>query len=152
MAPKRNAFSLVELVIVVVFLSIFAYITVPKIQLSVSDKYKRQTLAQKIVTGLRFARNLAITDAADNTAGYSFSMVDAAPYKSYRIVNLSNNAVVASYMINSSMNVTGGAEFKFGPLGNLLTGSDTELIVSASGRNSKISVTAATGAVSCVEN
>ena len=152
MAEKRTAYSLVELVIVVVFLGVIAAIAVPRLNFSNISGQKADTTAWKIVTDLRRTRNLAISNAANNTAGFALNMTGSAPYSGYEIQNLDTSATVDSLSIDSNINCTGSSQFKFGPLGNLLTGSGNQLIVSASGKTFTITLTAATGMVRCTEN
>ena len=149
---KKTAFTLAEMLIAVLFLGIFAYVAVPRMQTSILDRYKSESAAQKIVTDLRLVRNLAITEAANNTAGFALQMAGTSPYSGYTIVNLANNQTVATHTIDAKISCSGGALFKFGPMGNLLAGSDTQLVVSAAGKTSSIGITAATGSVQCVEN
>lgn len=150
---SKPAYSLVELIIVMIFLGIFAAIAVPRINFAVITKQKSDTVARKIVTDLRRTRTLAISDAANNTVGYALNMTGTSPYSGYEIENLDTLTVVDSHTIPSGISCTGGDEFKFEPLGNLLTGSDTELTVSTDteDRSFTITIINATGMVKCVE-
>ena len=152
MAEKRTAYSLVELVIVVIFLGVIAAIAVPRLNFSAITKQKADTTAWKIVTDLRRTRSLAISNAAENTAGFALNMTGSAPYSGYQIQNLNTSTVVDSHTIDSNINGTGSSQFRFGPLGNLLTGSGNQLVVSASGKTFTITLTPATGTVKCTEN
>jgi Tfp pilus assembly protein FimT len=151
-ANKNAGYSLIELVVIVVFLGIIAAIAVPRLNFSAVSKNKADTLARKIVTDLRRTRSLAISDAANNTVGFALNMTASEPYSGYNIENLQTSETVDSYTIDSNINCTGGATFQFGPLGNLKTGSDTQLMVSASGKTFTITITAATGMLKCTEN
>lgn len=148
----KTAYSLVELIIVVVFVGIFAAIAVPRINFAIITKQKSDTIARKIVTDLRRTRTLAISDAANNTEGFALNMTGTSPYGGYEIKNIDTAEVVDSHTIPFGVSCTGGSEFKFGPLGNLLTGSDTELTVSVDDRTFTITIINATGMVKCVEN
>jgi Tfp pilus assembly protein FimT len=152
MARQKGAFTLVELILIVLFVGILAFIVVPRMNLSVVSKQKAETTARKIITDLRRTRRLAISDAANNTAGFALKMTGSSPYTGYEIENLDTAETVDSYTIDSAITCTGGSEFNFGPLGNLLTGSDTQLSVSASGKTFTIDITSATGMVKCTEN
>ena len=151
-AKNKTGYSLIELVVIVVFLGIIAAIAVPRLNFSATSRQKADTIARKIVTDLRRTRRLAISDAANNTAGFALNMTDSAPYSGYEIENLGTSETVDSHVIDSDINCTGGATFQFGPLGNLKAGSDTNLAVSASGKTCTITITAATGMVKCTEN
>jgi Tfp pilus assembly protein FimT len=152
MTKTSAAYSLVELLIVVIFLGIISVISVPRLNFSAISKQRAETVARKIVTDLRRTRRLAISNAAVNTAGFELNMTGSAPYTGYQIQNLNTSETVDSQSIDSSINCTGGSRFQFGPLGNLLTGSDNQLIVSASGETNTIDITAATGMIKCTEN
>ena len=150
MKYQRTAFSLVELIIIVAFLGIFAFIAVPRFNFALISKQKADALAQKIVTDLRLTRRLAISDAANNTKGFELKMVG----NTYEIENVDTHATVSSYPIDSDVSVVypTGSRFIFGPLGNLEPGSGTSINVSAEGKIFIVTVIAATGTIKCVEN
>ena len=152
MARQKGAFTLVELILIVLFVGILAFIVVPRMNLSAISKQKADTTARKIITDLRRTHRLAISDAANNTAGFALKMTGSSPYTGYEIENLDTAETLDSYTIDSAITCTGGSEFNFGPLGNLLTGSDTQLSVSASGKTFTITITSATGMIKCTEN
>ena len=152
MADARKAFTLTELMMVVLVLGILVAVTVPRMNFAVIIKNKTETTAKKIITDLRRARSLAISNAADNTSGYGLHMTGSAPYGGYEIVNLDDSATVDSLTVDADISCTGGSSFDFGPLGNLLLGSDDQLTVSGGGKSFTISVISVTGTVRCVEN
>lgn len=149
---KPNAYTFVELIIILLFLGALAVIAVPKLNFSAIFKQQADCLARKIVTDLRRTRSLAISDAASNTDGFALNMTGSSPYTGYEIVKLDTEETVDSHTIDSDVSCTGGDEFQFGPLGNLLSGSDTQLTVSASPKTFTITITSATGMVKCAEN
>lgn len=150
MVKSRKAFSLAELILIVLILGVLTAITVPKMQFATLRRQKADATAKKIATSLRLTRRLAITNAAVNVSGYALEMKGASPYSSYEIVNLKTSEVVDSYSIDSEVNCVGGRNFKFGPLGNLSAGSDTQAVVSADGKSFTINIVTATGMVKCV--
>jgi len=152
MARQKTAFTLIEVILVVLFLGIMAAIAIPRLSLSTLSKQKADCLARKIVTDLRRTRRLAISNAADNTAGFRMNMTGSSPYTGYDIVDANSAETVDSHTIDSSVSCTGGNEFRFGPQGNLLSGSATQLVISAGGKTFTIDVTSATGMVKCTEN
>ncbi len=152
MSGRKKAFTFAEMILVVLLLGIMAYIAVPKLPFALVRRQKADTVARKTITDLRLARRLAVSDAAVNISGYALNMTGGSPYSGYRIVNLDTSQVVDSHSIDSEVSCTGGASFKFGPLGNLLAGSDTGLTVSSEGKTFTITIVSATGAVKCVEN
>ena len=152
MKKTRRGYSLVELIIVVVFLGILAAVAIPRLNLSAVTKQRADTIARKLTTDLRRIRRMAISDAAGNTSGFALNLVGSAPYSSYEIKNLNTAVTVDSHTIDSSINCTGGNNFEFGPLGNLLTGSDSTLTVAGAGRSFTITIIPATGAVKFAEN
>ncbi|MCK5173171.1 MAG: hypothetical protein KAR47_07255, partial [Planctomycetes bacterium] len=85
MRNRETGHTLVELIIVVLFIGIFAAIAVPRINFSAITRQKAETVAKKIVTDLRRTRSLAISDAAGNTQGYAIRMSGSSPYTQYRI-------------------------------------------------------------------
>lgn len=154
MAKKREAFTLVEVFIIVMFLGILAAIAVPRLNLAVIIAQKADTVAGKIVTGLRRARILAISNAADNTDGFALNMTGSEPYSGYEIVNLKTSTTIlnGTFSIDSNISCTGGATFEFGPLGNLKDGSDTQLVITAAGKTFTITIISATGTIKWVQS
>ena len=149
---RRTGFTLVEAIMVVLFIGILAVIAIPRLNMAVVSRYKAEATAKKIVTDLRLTRRLAISDAANNTKGFEFTMLGPGPYTGYEIENSDTKATVASHTIDSDVSVTGAVKFKFEPLGNLQTGGDLQLTVSAEGKTFTIEIVPVTGAVKCIEN
>ena len=145
-----KAYSLVELIIVVLFIGILAAISVPRIDFAIISKQKVDTVSRKIATDLRRTRRLAIADAANNSDGFKMKMTGSGPYSGYEIENLDTGEIVDSLTIDSDISCTGDDEFKFGPMGNL-TDTDFQLKVAAQGRSFTITIIRATGMVKCVE-
>jgi len=154
MAKKIKAFSMVELIIIVAIVAALTFMVVPRLGFTALRRKQADMVARKIVTDLRRTRRLAISDAANNTDGFALNMVGSAPgpYSSYKIVNLDTPATVDSHTIDSGISCTGGANFQFGPLGNLKDGSGTQLTVSAEEKTFTITVISATGTVKCQED
>ncbi len=151
-AVRRKGFSFVEAVMVVLFIGILVAIAVPKVNLAVISKYKAEATAKKIVTALRRARGLAISNAANNAQGFALRLTGPGPYTGYEIVNLDTAATVNAQAFDQEVTVTGAAdEFDFGPLGNL-TSTYTQITVFAGGKTFTITMIRATGAVKCVES
>jgi Tfp pilus assembly protein FimT len=149
MARNEVGYSLVELIIVVIFLGVFAVVAVPRLNFATVSKQKAHALARQLVTDLRRTRSLAISDAASNTEGYELKMVGAAPYAAYEIENCGTGETVDSHTIDSKVSCTGDNKFEFGPLGNLKAGSGSGLTVSADGKSYTITIVPATGAAKC---
>ncbi len=146
-----KAFSLAELIIVVLFIGILAAITVPRINFAIVSKQKVDTVAQKIVTDLRRTRGLAISNAATNSEGFEMKMTGRQPYSGYEIKSHDTHEIVDSLTIDSDISCTGHRNFRFGPMGNL-TDTGFELDVAAQGRSFTITIIPATGMIKCVEN
>ena len=151
-AEKRTGFSLVEAILVVLFIGVFSAIAIPKFNQAVISKYKSEVAAKNIVTCLRRARGLAISNAATNTDGFSLNLTGSDPYTGYEIVNLKTSEILDSHTFDSKVTVTGTAsDFDFGPLGNL-TSTYTQITVSAEGKSFTITIIPATGIVKCTES
>ncbi len=149
---RFKGYSVVELIIVVLFIGIFATIAVPRINIATVSKQKVDTVARKIVIDLRRTRTMAVSNAATNTSGFALNMTGSSPYSAYEIEDLSTSTVVDTHSFDSVIGCSGGANFQFGPLGSLITGSDSSLTVTTTGRSFTITITSATGMVKCVEN
>lgn len=150
MAAKRTAYTLAEMIVVVLILGALTFIAIPRLNFAALHHKQANTIAKKIATDLRRTRTLAISYAANNTKGYNLQMVGSSPYTSYQIVDANSAATVDTLTIDSPITCTGGSLFKFGPLGNLLSGSSTTPIsVSSEGKTYTITVISATGIVEC---
>ena len=148
----RKALSLIEVLIVILVIGALAAIAVPRLNTAVISRYKAEVAAKKIVTDLRRVRGMAISDAVNNTQGFSLRLLGSGPYTGYQIVNLDTAATVDSHIIDPQVTVTGTADqFDFGPLGNL-TSTYTQITVSAEGKTFTITVVGATGTIKCVES
>ena len=139
-----------EMIVVVMIIGALAFIAIPRLNFAALHHKQAHTIAKKIITDLRRTRTLAISKAANNPAGYRLQMVGSSPYASYQIVDTnSSGTVVDSQTIDSPVSCTGGSQFGFGPLGNLLTGSGTTLSVSSEGKTYTITVITGTGIAEC---
>ncbi len=151
MSSKRKAFTLTELIIVVLMLGALSAVAIPRMSLGLSSKYNARSTARKLAGSLRKTRQLAIAGAASNSSGFRLTMSGSAPYSGYQITNLNTSSVVQTESIDSSVSCTGSSVFTFGPLGNRLTNTGG-LTISASGKQYVITVVSATGMIKCVEN
>lgn len=151
MGHDRGGFSLVEMILIVLFIGIFAAVALPRLNLAVIGEQASAGVAQKIAADLRYTRQLALTRAADSPDGFGLFMMGRAPYEEYEIRDLSDSRVLHTGTIDESTNCEGGRNFRFGPLGNLLAGSDTQLTVAAGDRTYTMTLVPATGAVQCVK-
>ena len=149
---NRRAFSLVELMLMVAILGIFAAVAIPRLDYAIVRRYKAEATAKKILIGLRLARALAISEAAINSKGFDLNMLGGSPYSGFEIENANTKATVETRTIDSDVSVTGAAKFKFTLLGALQTGSDLLLTVSAEGKSFTITVSGVMGVAECVEN
>ncbi len=150
MKNECKAHTLVELIIIVAILGALAFIAVPRLQFAAVYRKQADTVARKIVTDLRRTRRLAISNAATNTGGFALNRTGS----TYEIVDLSDGSTIpnGTFSIDSKISCSGGTGFQFGTLGNLKTGSDSQLTVSSNGKTFTISIIPATGIIQCTEN
>jgi Tfp pilus assembly protein FimT len=148
MTKKKKAHTLVELIVIVVILGALAFIAIPRLRFAALYRKQADTVARKIVTDLRRARQLAISNAATNPNGFALNRTGL----TYQIVDGNGTPIPnGTFSIDPKITCSGGTAFQFGPLGNL-TGSDSQLAVSANGKIFTISITPATGMIQCTEN
>jgi len=162
MKEKKAAFSLVELILIVAFIGIFAAIAMPRLNFAAISKQKADIVARKIVTDLRLTRRLAISDAANNNIGFALRFDDpggSGERTSYEIVDGSTqpSTVVLDHTIDPDVTVTSNKKtIRFGPLGNVLQspsgGFPSQITASAEGKTFTITIVPATGTIKCVEN
>ena len=129
----QNAYTLVELVIVVAMVGFFAFIAIPRLQFGAVHQKKANGVARKLVTDLRRSRSMALRDAVSNTAGYQVVMTGSSPYTGYDIKDLSDSSTVESFTIPSTVTVTcpGDINFDFGNFSTL--GSICGVSISSAG-------------------
>lgn len=151
MIRERRGYSLVELIIVVIFVGIFAAIAIPRINFAKLSSQKADTFSRKLVTDLRRTRMMAISDAATNSVGFRLLMMGAQPYSRYRIVNRDTLAVVEQHDIDPDLKVTGDSIFGFAPMGNQ-DGGGNSITVTGHSRSYTITTISATGTVKWVLN
>lgn len=152
MKNSKNAFSLIELIIVVVLLTILTAVALPRFNFAAITRQNAEIVARKITTDLRRTRSLAILNAAENSSGFELQMTGDSPYTVYKIVDRSDSSTVDTHSFDASISCTGGAVFRFGPTGNLLAGSGSQLAVSGGEKSFTISLVTATGATKCVQD
>lgn len=143
----KMGFSLIELVLVVAILTVLAAITVPRFGSDVLDRSAVSAAARETAADMRLCRSFAVANAAVNPQGYAFRMKAGTPYPGYEIVDLQTSAAVKDMAYSESVSCTGDGEFRFGPLGNLTTGSGTILNLAGSGRQYALVLNTATGSV-----
>lgn len=150
MAKKRNGHTLIEVIVIVVILGALAFVAIPTLRYSVLYRKQVDAAARRIVTDLRRARRLAICEAATNTDGFALNRSGS----SFAIVDLSDDTTVpnSTFSLDAHISCLGGTSFRFGPLGNLKTDSDSQLTVSSQGKSFIIDIIPATGIVKCAEN
>lgn len=127
---KRRAFSLPELVVVLIIMGILAVVSFIAI-----DPYrgvKLDAAARKVMADLQYARNLALSTA--KWYGVSFEVDPVNTYTVYRTSSLGNDTVIEdpanlgkNFIINindyydginiQSVNIAGGSKVEFHPLG-----------------------------------
>lgn len=152
MARLKKGFTIAELVLVLVLVAAFATIAVPRLDTSVISKKNAELTSKKIVADLRRVRMLAISNAANNPTGFSINMIGSTPYSGYQVIDCNSSTAVESQTIDSDVQCSGGSRFQFGPLGNLINGSDTQLFLSSRGKVCTLIITTATGTIKCSEN
>jgi prepilin-type N-terminal cleavage/methylation domain-containing protein len=151
MQKPRAAFTLVELVLVVVILGVMAVVALPRFGHDALDRLATTTIAREIASDMRLARSLAISNAATNAQGYAVRMVGAPPYSSYEILSIPTGETVSTKAIPGGVACTGDPEFRFGPLGALSPGSGTTLRVAGQGKQYVLTLIPATGSVTIQE-
>ncbi len=175
----KKGYTLVELIVVLLFVAVFAAIAVPRLNFAGVRKKGAEVTAYKFLSELRRTRALAIANAASNPNGFGIwinptgAMVADEPvvytaalfsnsetsitgrsrikYYTYEIRNLMTGETVDSQDIYDNVNIGGGSQFSFGPLGNL-TSSDTNLTISSGNTSFVINITGSTGSMTCTKH
>jgi prepilin-type N-terminal cleavage/methylation domain-containing protein len=150
MVRSKKGYSLTELVIVVAIMGVMAAMAIPRFSTSLVGKTKAEAAAYKLIADLRLARSMAIRDAATNDKGYEVDLTST----TYTIENTKTHATVASHTFTSGVTVawTGSSKFVFEPLGDLKSGSGTQITLAAGGRTCTLTFVAATGEIKCTKS
>lgn len=148
---KRNesGISLFELLIVLLAAGLLAATAVLRLPMGAIGKQSVKTAAHQLAADLRWTRQLALADAAGNPSGYELVMEGNEPYSGYSVRNRQSGLTRSSFSFSSGLVCTGGKTFSFGPLGNLLAGSSSQVRLSAGDMAYSITLIPATGAVLC---
>jgi len=133
--------TLIELVFVVIVIALIAGIVIPRMGLTFTVKMKAYNVSRKLVSNLRYARRLAIT----NNENYRLHVNSVG--NEYMIYDSGDDQVGNTETIDSSITVSADKDFIFEPFGNADAASDTGISISADGNQYDITVTAATGRV-----
>ena len=140
---QKRGYTLIEVLFVIIVLAILAGIAIPRLGVLFSTKMKVKTAAQRIVSDLRYARRLAITNNKDN---YKLS-IDSSENE-YRIYDPGDTQIGETRSIDSDITISADKDFIFELLGNASISSDTNVSLSAGGNQADIIVTVATGRIS----
>ena len=149
MLQNQKAFSLIELILVVLILGVISAIAVPRINFSAIDKQRASVETKKLSALIRKTRSLAILNAAVNNIGYRLKMTGT-HYTGYEIINLKSNKTIETGTISSQC--SGASTFNFGPLGNRLTPNNEGLTVTDGQDTYSITVVNSTGMVKWAKN
>jgi type II secretory pathway pseudopilin PulG len=147
MTGQRTAYSLAEMIVVVLIIGALAFIAVPRLNLAALYHKQANMDAKKIVTDLRRTRTMAISNAVTHPGGYVLQVTGSSSYR----IGIINGSIVDTFTIDSTISCIDGTEFRFGPLGNPLSGGGTRLTVSDKNgdRTYTITITPGTGMVKC---
>lgn len=141
--------SLIELLFVILLAGLLAAVAVPHLPMGAVGKQSAKTAARQLAADLRWTRQLALAEAAGNPSGYELRMEGSEPYSGYSVRNRQSGLTVANVSFSAGVLCTGGRSIAFGPLGNLLSGSDSTIYLSAGDIRYSIALIPATGAVLC---
>jgi len=151
---RRNAHTLAELVLVLVIMGALTAVAIPRLSFRAVQHKKLVGAAYKLMADLRRTRSLALRDAAAHNLGYRLEMVGASPYTEYRIEEANTEAEVDRISVDSSITVTASptSSFVFSPIGDMTSGGNSQIDLSAEGKSFTLTFVLETGAVLCVEN
>jgi prepilin-type N-terminal cleavage/methylation domain-containing protein len=150
MKRTAKAVTLIELIVVMMIISVFTFIAIPRLSMASVFKGKAQGTASQIASAIRFCRSLSIDNAATNKAGYALNMIGSSKYTGFRIINLQTSQIMKTETFPTGVSCIGANKFQFDTIG-CPTGTLGNLTVSAGGKTFVISVVTATGMVKCVQ-
>lgn len=139
---KKSAYSLIEVLFVVMALGVLAAVAIPRLRTEFGAKMKVKTEAERLVSDLRLTRTLAVT----NNANYRLSVTSSS--KQYAIYDSTNTQYGDTRIIEPVITISGDKNFTFEPLGNASASSDTGVSLSAGAFQADVIVVVATGMIS----
>jgi hypothetical protein len=146
---KRTGLSIYELLFVLLLAGLLAAVSIPRLPMGAIGKQSVKAVSRQAAADLRWTRQLALADAAVNPSGYELLMEGAEPYSGYSVRNCQNGQTLSQVSFPSGLECTGGKRFWFGPLGNLQSGSGSQIQIWCGESKYVIMVIPATGAVLC---
>jgi Tfp pilus assembly protein FimT len=155
-----HGYSLVELIVVMLFVGALALIAIPRMNYGLIKKGRAEGSAYKFSMDLQRARSLAIMNASTHPDGYAIVLTGGSPYEGYKIFDVTNMTDVEEFEFNGSVNCTstigygisGLPAMVFGPLGNVTNGDGEISFSDDQGNSYVVSVVASTGMTSISEN
>lgn len=143
-------FGLIEILLVVVVLSIFAAVVIPRLsKLDLYGKYQVYTTAHKVSAALRLARRLAITTGDDHRVIFS-KTGGSGDYNEYRIQQRVGGIWVMVGEVKSMLDaikVSGDSDAIFSPDGSAVRDRSFTYKDSANGNRHRLDVKKITGRV-----
>jgi type II secretory pathway pseudopilin PulG len=139
-------FTTVELLLVIVILGVVAWLVVPRFGFDVLAVEEVDTTSRRLVSGLRLARRLAISEGADHRLRL---LPGSPPYHGYTIELATGNGkwqtVHGPMSMPDSVHCAGDREHRFTRLGSATAA--TSVTLSRAGQERRVRVLAATGRV-----
>ena len=142
-APDKISagFTLIELALTVVLLTILVSIAIPRLGWGTMGKVQAETAARQFSDYLKLARSLAITHASSNSEGYKVVLSPSRPY-TYSLINVDTSDVVKGPVaLPEGVDRSGDRTYQFTPLGNLSVSRELSVQFSKSGNTTVVSVT-----------
>ena len=142
-APDKISagFTLIELALTVVLLTILVSIAIPRLGWGTMGKVQAETAARQFSDYLKLARSLAITHASSNSEGYKVVLSPSWPY-TYSLINVDTSDVVKGPVaLPEGVDRSGDRTYQFTPLGNLSVSRELSVQFSKSGNTTVVSVT-----------
>ncbi len=147
----RKGITLIEIIMVIVIVGIIASVAVPRFRPDFSTKQLVKSEAQKIVTNIRYARSLAVTDI-DATRYIVRFYYNSNNYGIYRNQVRAADLIGSIIPIPPEITASGERRIRFYRQGNCDLRDSGIIDISAGGHNYVITVQTATGRVRLREN
>ena len=139
----QSGVTLLETIMLIAIIGMFTVMSIPRI--GTTDKQSAHAVARRIIADMRYARQLAVSDASNHIVRFSPAVGSHTEYRILRVAGETEELVGQIKQIPVEITCAGPEEFTFTPLGSAT--SNGLISLTGGGGQYDINVVATTGRV-----